>query len=122
MYHNTVNQRELVCRILTIQSQLKVLHWKTESYAEHKAFRKTYETLDDLFDNIVEVCIGIHGSPELSVMKCEVSDYSLCNVQSFISDSIQFFFSYPFASPDLENLRDEVIAAFNKLKYLIRLS
>jgi hypothetical protein len=44
----------LVELLLTIQNQLKIFHWQTKSYAEHKALDDAYGTLTDLFDEFLE--------------------------------------------------------------------
>jgi DNA-binding ferritin-like protein len=51
-------EKELLSTVLQIKGQLKILHWQTESYAEHKAFEKTYKALSDHFDKLIEVCIS----------------------------------------------------------------
>ena len=53
---------KLITNFLSIQSQLKVLHWQTKSYAEHKAFGKLYDALDGLFDTFIEVYMGKYGT------------------------------------------------------------
>ncbi len=44
----------LISTFLCMQSQLRVWHWQTNSYAEHKALGKLYESLDGLVDDFVE--------------------------------------------------------------------
>jgi len=44
----------LVEFFLTIQNQLKIYHWQTESHAEHKALDKTYNKFTDLSDKFIE--------------------------------------------------------------------
>ena len=46
---------------LSFLDQLKVYHWQTRSYAEHKALNKTYNNLQSLFDDFVEVYLGKYG-------------------------------------------------------------
>jgi hypothetical protein len=49
---------KLISPFLKIQQQLRIFHWQTESYAQHKAFGKAYEALDGLIDDFVEVYMG----------------------------------------------------------------
>ena len=52
---------KLITPFLKIQQQLRIFHWQTESYAQHKAFGKAYEEFDDLIDTFVETYIGKYG-------------------------------------------------------------
>ena len=37
--------------LLLFQSQLKIMHWGTESYAQHKAYMKAYDSIDEVILN-----------------------------------------------------------------------
>jgi hypothetical protein len=111
---------------LSLQNQLKVFHWQTTSYAQHMAFGSTYDTLDGLIDGFVEVCIGKHGRniPEIINMKI----YSLENkeplevVDVYIEMLVQEITpALPKEDTDLLNIKDEILASLNKLKYLLTL-
>jgi len=52
---------QLISPLLKIQNQLRIFHWQTQSYAQHKAFGKAYEELDALIDNFVEIFSGKYG-------------------------------------------------------------
>lgn len=49
--------------VFTVLNQLKIDHWQTKSYAEHKALGIAYEELDELFDKFVELLYGRVGIP-----------------------------------------------------------
>jgi hypothetical protein len=117
-------EKELLNNVLQIQSQLKVLHWQTESYAEHNAFGMTYDTLDDLFDQIIEVYSGKYGRPKFDGMKnIALADYENIKVDAFIDGALNFFENAFMAESDSElgNICDEIKAALDKLKYLLTL-
>jgi hypothetical protein len=47
--------------LLVFQSQLKIMHWGTESYAQHKAYMKAYDSIDEGLDALVESYQGRFG-------------------------------------------------------------
>jgi hypothetical protein len=111
-----------------IQSQLKVLHWQTKSYAEHKAFGKLYDSLDGLFDSFIEVYMGKYGTiMAKEKFEFEVQNYSEESSREFLNTVIEYFTSDITSGlngetdTDLLNIRDEVIAEINRTKYLLKL-
>jgi hypothetical protein len=117
----------LIQSFLTIQNQMKILHWQTKSYAAHKALGKAYEGLDVLIDNFIETYAG--SSPEIlnfdvCTIKCQNIDSLdpksfLESVGSFLSGKLSS--SIPEENTDLHNIKDEMIALVNKTKYLLTL-
>jgi hypothetical protein len=117
-------EKELLSNVLQIQAQLKTLHWQTESFAEHNAFGDTYSSLDDKFDRLIEVYSGKYQRPKFGgVMEVTLADYESIKVDLFMSSSVDFFMDTFLAEQDAElaNLRDEIIADLQKLKYLLTL-
>jgi DNA-binding ferritin-like protein len=118
---------KLITNFLSIQSQLKVLHWQTKSYAEHKAFGKLYDALDGLFDTFIEVYMGKYGTIlAKEEFEFEVQNYSEEFAREFLDKTISYFTEditngLDEKDTDLLNLRDEVIAEMNKTKYLLKL-
>ncbi len=61
---------KIIVPLVQFQQQLRVFHWQTESYAQHKALGKAYEALDGLIDSFVEVGIlEINGNPDYRMQK-----------------------------------------------------
>jgi hypothetical protein len=118
----------LIANFLGIQSQFKVLHWQTQSYSKHIAYGGIYDTLSDLSDAFMETYMGKYGrvaleGPEDSVVLSNIGEL---NVDEFIDTVIDFLCSLSNQlnsqnDTDLLNLRDEMLAAMNKLKYLLTL-
>ena len=117
----------LVELFLTLQNQMRIYHWQTTSYAEHKALGKAYEDLDDLIDSFMETYIGKYKRP---VAK-DKFNISLFNYGSSMKDNIDAFIdvltedlpkSLSEKDTDLLNIRDEMLGLLNKLKYLLTLS
>jgi DNA-binding ferritin-like protein len=110
------------------QLQLKVLHWQTKGYARHKAFGETYDTLGDLIDEFVEVCMGKHGrfilqEENKTIM---VENLNEVNIIDFIQNTKSKLIAIskelsPESDTDLLNIKDEMLAKINKLAYLLTL-
>jgi hypothetical protein len=113
--------------LLTTTHQLHVYHWQTDSYAAHQAFGQAYDALDGLMDQFVEVFMGKYGK----VATKGGFNISLSNITDkkpgeFIDSVIDFLTnelpkSLKDNDSDLLNIRDEMIAELNKLKYLLTL-
>jgi len=117
-------EKELLSNILQIQGQLKLLHWQTELFSEHKAFEDIYDALSDKFDRLIEVYSGKYQRPQLGgLVDISYADYKSIKLDSFITASIEFFMDSFMAAQDseLSNIKDEIIADFQKLKYLLTL-
>lgn len=118
----------LITTLLTLQAQLRVLHWQTKSYAEHQALGGLYETMDDLIDTFVETFSGRYGVPAAKdSYKLTVVNYKdNAGCVKIIDESIAYMVKDVPAmlkpeDTDLLNIRDEMIGAMNKTKYLLRL-
>lgn len=116
----------LVEIFLTLQNQLRVYHWQTESYAQHVALGDAYENLDGLIDSFMEVYIGKYKRPKADG-KFNVSLFSYdSNINTVIDKCVTVLTTeLPKAlddkDTDLLNIRDEMLAVINKLKYLMTL-
>jgi hypothetical protein len=51
----------IVNMLVGIEQQLRILHWQTDSFAQHEAFGKTYAALGDLIDAFMEGVMGKYG-------------------------------------------------------------
>jgi DNA-binding ferritin-like protein len=116
----------LVSPFLQIQNQLRIFHWQTTSYAQHKAFGKAYEEFDDLIDTFVEVYTGKYGRTKASVRYTIELDNLSSDYGQFIDEFIAYLNSLTSElsaeDTDLLNIRDEMLAVLHRLKYLLTLS
>jgi DNA-binding ferritin-like protein len=110
------------------QLQLKVLHWQTKGYARHKAFGETYEDLENLIDEFVEICMGKHGRFILTneSKKLTIDNINEMSVVEFIQSTKSKLINMSNtlskeSDTDLLNIRDEMLAKINKLAYLLTL-
>lgn len=116
-----------IAPILAFQNQLKVFHWQTFSYAEHKALGKAYETLEELFDKLIETQLGKYGKSYSKIeynFQAESYDEGT-NVKLVINkkkrDLISYLRSEVSSDSDLNNIVDEIEAEINQLQYLLDL-
>lgn len=111
-------------KLLGLLGQLRMLHWGTNSYAEHKALGKAYETLDGLVDTFIETWMGIHGK-SLSPVRLELHSYKPGSADKLLDQAVQFFSkdmdSAISGNTDLSNIRDEMLGVINHTKYLLTL-
>ena len=114
----------------TVLNQIKVLHWQTRSYAEHKALNKAYEALDGLFDTFVETYLGKYGRDEKKseyIIKLHSYDFAdSADLSAGLSAMFAKFLDIingmiGEGDTDLKNLRDDIMIEFNHLKYLLTL-
>lgn len=113
--------------LLGILNQLKVLHWQTQSYAKHQAFGGAYDDLNGLIDEFVEVYMGKYGRVIIegddSINLVNIGEMDQDEFLGVICDFLHSF-DNQFDSnrdTDLLNIRDEMLAVINKLKYLLTL-
>lgn len=116
----------LVNMLVGIQQQLRILHWQTKSYAKHKAYGEAYDTLGDLIDQFMEVLMGKYGRFQLSNKNVQIINHDELDIEDFIAGTTEFLVGVseqldPQKDTDLMNIRDEMLAAVNKLKYLLTL-
>jgi len=117
--------------LLTILNQLRVFHWQTKSFAEHEAFGKTYDALNALIDEFIEVYQGKYGriypvGDEFNVVLVNYSTENVTNTMLKIVDYLTYnLINKEDYSPDINsellNLRDEMLSNINKLRYLLTL-
>jgi len=118
----------IVTNLLTLHNQLKIHHWQTKSYAEHQALGGAYDEFSDLVDEFVEVFMGKYGRIESREgFKIELSNYKDMPPTDFCDKYIDYLVSelpksLEESDTDLFNIRDEMLAQLNKLKYLLTLS
>ena len=117
---------KLLPQLLKILNQLKVYHWQTQSYAQHQAFGSTYDTLNELIDTFIEVYTGKYGNVKSKITyKFELESYDE-NFMNFVDSCVKFLSNLQneldSADTDLLNIKDEMLAEINKLKYLLSLN
>ena len=110
--------------VFTVLNQLKIDHWQTKSYAEHKALGTAYKNLDDLFDKFVENFYGKNLLPIDPITYSITSDSYTENVFEKYSQMkvkvIEYLLQASEDSGDLKNITDEIEGEFNHLLYRLQ--
>lgn len=117
-----------VQKFLELQAQLRILHWQTKGYARHIAFGETYSNLGEFIDSYVEVAMGKQGRFVLedNDKNIRIENLTDVNIIDFLQNAKGFLISLSnelnaTKDSDLLNIRDEMLAAINKLAYLLTL-
>jgi hypothetical protein len=119
---------KVIVNLVKLQNQLRVLHWQTDSYAQHKAFGEAYDNMTDLIDSLVEVHQGKYGkimfSTPLSIDLVNIDEISIDEVLAEVTDYLSAEFAGmvdPAKDTDCLNIRDSILQELNQLKYLLTL-
>jgi hypothetical protein len=122
-------ETEIILKFIQILNIIKIYHWKTLSYPEHKATDELYESFNGRIDEFVETMLGKTGKRvNLSSVK-SIPFYDYTNVTKFkqcieifktylVNMSNAAYFKNP-ANSDLLNIRDEILGDLNKFTYLL---
>lgn len=115
-------------KIMNFQSEIRLHHWGTQSYAAHKALGKLYEGMDGLLDQFAETYMGAKGKQELK----EISELKLNGpyrigintVLDSFEDYLKTEVTKELDSEDtaLLNIRDEMLGLVQQTKYLLTLT
>jgi hypothetical protein len=94
---------------------LRIMHWETNGFALHKAAEATQDALEGLMDTFVEAAVGLNEGKrpafKETITKCIDPD-----------TLIEYLKALPTKDSTLLNIRDEMVAAVYKFKYLKTLS
>jgi len=116
----------IIQTFLQMLNVIKIYHWKTKSYAEHKATDELYERLNDNIDKFIEILLGkeedrfklIHerfrpiDTANKMDFKSRIYEY-----RKFLTDMNIYF--DPKLDSDLLSLRDEILGNINQFLYLM---
>ena len=117
----------MITTLLKIENQIKVFHWQTKSYAEHKALDSFGESFGALVDKLVETYIGCCGELKLEIPPTiTLKDYSGSpSILSFLNTTYDYLVNLQktlSAKTELVNTLDEMKSEVDQLKYLLRLT
>jgi DNA-binding ferritin-like protein len=126
---NKYTQSQIVIMFLQMLNTLKLYHWKTSSYAQHKATDELYTNLNANIDTFVETMLGKTGGrvnltgqktlrlldyTNLGDFKKEVDKY-----KQFLIDMNKDAGLNITNNSDLLNIRDEILGNLNQFTYLL---
>lgn len=123
---NNAKKSHIVKVFLEILNMVKLYHWRTKSYAQHKATDELYSKLNEHIDSFIEVLLGKDSSRIHMIEKrIELIDSSngtefkhrIFEYRDFLK-SFNIFFDSSRDS-DLLNIRDELLSDVNQFLYLL---
>ncbi len=126
---NASFDKQITVYFLEMLMMVKLFHWKTHSFATHKATDELYESLNEHIDSFIEVLLGKTGSRINLTQKRSISLVDL-NSQASLKARIDQFKKYlvslntnkavtAMTDTDLLNIRDEILGDLNKFLYLL---
>lgn len=122
-------QKEITVKFLELLMMIKLFHWKTLSYATHKATDELYSKLNDDIDKFIEVLLGKTGIRTNLLNKHTISLVDLSTTEqmvkkiniykSYLVGLTNNFFMRSMTNTDLLNIRDEILGDLNQFLYLL---
>jgi len=131
---NNINQKfeqEITLVFLEVLVMIKLYHWKTHSYATHKATDEFYTSFNKNMDRFIEVLLGKTNSRvDLTHEKClHLYDFNdvdrlknkINEFKNYLVNLDNNIFMNKMSNSDLFTIRDEILADLNQLLYLLSL-
>jgi|TARA_B110000503_G_C6855299_1_gene292559 DNA-binding ferritin-like protein len=126
--------KDIIKYMLQMLITVKLYHWNTLSYSVHKATDDLYGDLNTLIDQFVEVLLGKHNNMN-EKRKNEMLNIKTLSLDNYkdngkFKTAVESYKKYLIGlnkhfkqseNSDLFNIRDEILAALNKISYLLTL-
>jgi hypothetical protein len=117
---------DIVATFFNMRDQVKLYHWQTKSFAEHKSTDELIGKLDTNIDTFVEVYMGRYGRPYMKET-LPVKNLTVTGIRGFINKTGGWLSEklpqmLKKTDTDLLNIRDEMLADINQVKYLLTLA
>lgn len=125
MNTNQLNGKNLILYFLCMLNTIKLYHWKTISYSQHKATDSLYENLNSNIDKFIEVYLGKNPRVDLTKIKSiPLNDFNSFqdfkkNILNYKKYLLSIYFSHE--DSDLLTIRDEILININQFLYLLTL-
>ena len=122
-------QKEIAVVFFEMLLMVKLFHWKTTSYATHKATDELYAKLNLDIDSFIEVLLGKTGSRIDLMSKSNIRLIDLSSPES-LKREVDAFKGYlvrlndnkalkTMSNSDLFNIRDTILGDMNQFLYLL---
>ena len=122
-------QKEVTVVFLEMLLMVKLFHWKTTSYATHKATDDLYTKLNANIDSFIEVLLGKSGFRTDLMSNKSIRLVDLSSAEA-LKREIEAFKGYlvslndnkamkQMANTDLYNIRDTLLGDMNQFLYLL---
>ena len=126
-YQKGNTKSNLVKLFLETLTSIRLYHWRTHSYAQHKATDDLYKNLEEKIDEFVEVMQGkMLSSKRIDAINDEIKMSTPGNKKDLLNRMLSFneklqhldFLFDPKKDSDLLNIRDELMGIVNRFIYL----
>ena len=122
-------QQEITVKFMEMLMMIKLYHWKTYSYATHKATDDLYTKLNGNIDTFMEVLFG-KTQIRTNLLNCRKISLIDLYSQEQLKREIEKYKNYlvdlsnnslmlKMANTDLLNIRDEILGDLNQFLYLL---
>jgi len=122
-------QKEITIVFLEMLMMVKLFHWKTTSYATHKATDDLYTKLNANIDSFIEILLGKSGS-RIDLMSNKQIKLVDLSSQESLKREVEAFKGYLvslndnkamqiMSNTDLFNIRDTILGDLNQFLYLL---
>ena len=122
-------QKEIAVVFLEMLMMVKLYHWKTTSYATHKATDELYTKLNANIDGFIEILLGKSGS-RIDLMSNKTIKLVDLSSQESLKREVESFKGYlvglndnkamqSMSNTDLFNIRDTILGDLNQFLYLL---
>ena len=126
----TYSYQHIVIMFLQMLNTVKLYHWKTSSYSQHKATDELYGKLNESIDTFVEIMLGKNGGSRVNLTGTKsipLMDYTdITDFKKEVEKYKDFLISMSNdaalsvnANSDLMNTRDEILGQLNQFTYLL---
>lgn len=114
----------IIGKLTYFQEQVHLIHWQTDSYAEHQATGSLYEYIQSFKDDLVEKLIGyMNKKPTVFKIEPLISCNSIDCINKLLAFSSELkVFGEENMYHDICNLADELSGKVAKAKYLLSLT
>lgn len=128
-YSKRYSHQHIVSMFLQMLNTVKLYHWKTTSFAQHKATDELYAKLNESIDTFVETMLGKTGSRVnlTNIKSIPLLDYTeLSNFKNMVEQYKHYLIGmsrdtilHSKTNTDLLNIRDEILGHLNQFTYLL---
>lgn len=122
-------QREVTMVFLQVLLMIKLYHWKTYSYATHKATDELYAKLNEHMDRFVEILLGktekrtnFMNVKSIKLIDLDSADKLKVKIDNFKGYLVNLNNNKAMklmANMDLLTVRDEILGDLNQFLYLL---
>jgi len=118
------SEKALFEYFLGFLGQIKVYHWTTKSYSNHKALDDLHKELSGLVDELMEVYIGKYNPNEVFSITMDANSEA-SNVIPYLEEQREFIRGIRNKSfkscSEIQNILDTMMSTISNTIYLCRL-